>query len=113
MRTGSSSLMGRCSLGCRRHGEIERGSPVDLRLDPYLAAVALDYALADRQADACAGNGATVQSLEHAENLLVILGGDPDAIVLDGDAPKAIVQYRGNVNARRTFAPVLEAVTDQ
>src|SRR5437764_240569 len=58
--------------------EIERGSLVLLRLHPYLTAVAIDNPLADRQANARAGNVPAVQPLEHAENVLMILRSDSD-----------------------------------
>src|SRR4051812_36585838 len=69
-------------------GEAEGGAVARLRLDPDPAAVALDDLAAERQADAGAGVlVAGVQALEHAEDALVVLGRDADAVVGDADLP--------------------------
>ena len=74
--------------------------------------------LADRQADARARKFiAGVKAFKNAENMLVKLRLDPDAIVGDGKSPQtlftAIFQPGGNMNARRVFATILNRVADQ
>src|SRR5439155_10645338 len=96
-----------------RKSVIERGARADFRLDPYLPAVAIDNALTDGETDARTRNSPAVQPLEHAKNLLVILRRDPDAVILHGDTPQAILPFRGYMNERRAIAPVLDAIADQ
>jgi hypothetical protein len=63
---------------------------IQLRFDPDPAAVPVDDTLANGKADTNAGNVFTVQSLEHAENSLVILGSDPEAIVSHRQTPSIL-----------------------
>src|SRR5579883_3349642 len=101
-----SSWTGWCDSGSRacrprlRGGnrEIEGGSFTFMRIDPDLAAVAFHDPLANGKPDACAGNALPMQPLEHAEDLLVISGGDPHAIVFHRDPPQAVLAFRGDMN---------------
>src|SRR4030095_14807564 len=65
----------------RRPGKAERRALTEGGLDPDAAAGALDHLLHDREADAGALDGHVVQPLEHLEDLLVVGGIDPDAVV--------------------------------
>ena len=56
---------------------------------------------------------AGVEPLEQDEHPLAILGGDPDAIIADGERPCAILALGGDVNAQRSFGPKLDGVADQ
>src|SRR5579864_4932865 len=71
----------RAFLSHDRERAIERGASIQLRLDPDPSAAAFYDALADRKTNTGAGNFIPVQALEDAENSLVILRVDADAIV--------------------------------
>src|SRR5690349_1220003 len=69
-----------------REGEAEHGPAAGALVDPDPPAVALDDLAADGEADPRALVGlAVVQALEHLEDVLALVGRDPDAAVGDGD----------------------------
>jgi hypothetical protein len=69
-----------------RYHEIERRSLAGLALDPDPSAMPFDDLLAYRQANGGAGILVPrVKSLEHLEQLVVILRRYADAVVLDGE----------------------------
>jgi hypothetical protein len=66
-----------------RDGEVEGGAVSDGRFDPDFSSVPLNNTLADCQSD----SGATVflvavKSFEYAKDFLLVLGVDPDPVVL-------------------------------
>src|SRR5205085_4428226 len=81
--------------------EDERASFAELRFDADMAAVALDYLLDDRQADAGARVLAlVVQALEHHEDALEVLRLDADAVVLDAELVRRPEVLETDVDAR-------------
>src|ERR1041385_5407624 len=116
---------GSCGSGAgggvgRRHGpdgqrEPERGALAGLGLDADAAAVELDDALADGQADAGAGVlVAAVQALEDLEDAVEVARLDADAVVLDGDAPAARPRLGRDLDAAGPVAGAeLEGVADE
>lgn len=67
-----------------RQPEPEGGADIDLTLGQHLAAMLLDKALDDRQADAGAGKFVhAMQPLEQGEQLILVVLLEAGAIVLD------------------------------
>ena len=66
----------------RRDCESERRASAGVGFYPDAAAVALYYFLAERQADAGAGDFVAVQALEHVEDLPGVFSVHADAVVL-------------------------------
>src|SRR5206468_9421937 len=99
-------------------GEVEHGAAAGAWLEPDAAAVALDDAPAQRQADAAARVlVAGVQPLEHLEHLPGAGAVHADAAVGHGDLPGALVAPGGQLDLgrparrgelRRVGAPVLQ-----
>ncbi len=101
-------------LACLRYGEKEGRTLADLRLDPDATAVPLHDLLAYGQPD----TGARIfilsmQSLEHLEQLVVILRIDADAVVLDRDGPLLIALLRSDLYSRRLWPVELDGVADE
>src|SRR5690349_20801745 len=93
---------------------MECAALVRLGLDPDATAVALDYLLADRKADAGAGILAlVVQPLEHHEDAFKVLRLDADAVVGHHDLALALPVDRRDVDARHRRGAKLERVADQ
>src|SRR2546428_8539147 len=102
------------SLERKWQRKCESAALADLALDPKPAAVQLDEALREREAESGAvfsmrtGGGL----LELLEDLRMILGGDPHARVPDGDADLAIHPMRSHIDSP-TFRRELHRVRQQ
>src|SRR4029077_16420944 len=85
--------------------KIKRASAAELRLHPYPAIVAAHDALAHRKTHPAAGVLLlVVQSFKHLEDSVVILRGDPDAVVRNRETPGITLSLAGDLNegGRRT-----------
>src|SRR5579871_465818 len=94
-------------------GEEECRALPRLRLYPDPAAIALDDALANSQADAGAGILMPVQALEYAENLPGVAGLDSDSVVLHRELPVPVLGSGIDQNLRRLAGSVLQGVAHQ
>ena len=83
----------------------------NLRLNPDPAAIALDYALADRKTNARSRNRFPMKPLEHSEDSLMVLGFDSDPIVRHRKEPVAASFLRRDMNVRRTLSTIFDRVT--
>jgi len=70
-------------------------------------------ALANGQSDTRSGILAAVQPLEHAENIVLVLAGNPLAVVRYTYNPLLTVLSGSDPNMGRFFASVLDGVADQ
>src|SRR3954454_3108862 len=76
----------------RRHGEPEAAAPAGRRFDADLPAAALDEPLADREPQPVAALPAgACRAAEGGEDGLPVGLGDPRTVVVDGDAPVAVL----------------------
>jgi hypothetical protein len=85
--------------------EVKRGTFAGDGRGPDAPAHSFDHALADRKANATAGNIFAVQALERLEYLRVLLI-KAFAVVADGQPPTTAFPRGFNGNARRGFASV-------
>src|SRR5579862_6549261 len=83
------------------------------RFHPDAAAIPLDDALANRQADAGSRVGISMQALENAEDLLGIFRLDPDAVVAHGEQPVYGPAFCSDVNLGWIRTAILDSVANQ
>src|SRR5512137_3150919 len=97
-----------------RNGEAEVCPLPRLGLDPGEPSVALDNALAERQAYAGSKIApAGVQPLKDVEDAVEILRLNPDAIVPDGEKPILLPFLDANMDFWRPFTSELNRVADE
>ena len=98
--------------GREPHREVERAPPADLALQPDLPAHHLDQPGRDRQAQpraAVLAGGRSVRLGEGLEELLLLVGGDADARVADGEVQAdLLLGPRLHIDAKHDLAPLGE-----
>src|ERR1700722_2756082 len=89
-----------------RQSKIECGTSALRRVDPDCPAVALDYLLGDRKANARAGVFLLgVQTLEYEEYLAAVFRRNADAVVAHSKEPVVSARRDRNVDGRALLAP--------
>ena len=90
---------------------MESCSGTGLRFDPYLAAVAFDDALDNRQPDTAAFVATQfMQALEHLENSPGVHNVEPDAVVGYGKLPITTSVQHPYADLWRLLAPKLDRI---
>src|SRR5262249_48499427 len=98
---------------CVANGEIYGRSLPGERVEPDLAAVALDHFLAEGQAETLAGMFVTqMQALEQLEQGCALPRVQADAVVPHGESPGGAVLLRRDVDLRRRVTAELERVVE-
>src|SRR5829696_3726660 len=99
--------------GCRKN-EMHRSASAELGFNPDSATMAFNDFLADGQAYAGARIFfAAMEALENNKNSLEILGGDPDAVIGDGNFPFIAVENCAEMDLRRVLAAELNRITQE
>src|SRR6266536_6164001 len=111
-RSSSSTSNGDERLDPRpREGE-GRALPA-ARLDPHAAAGGVDHLLHHREADARPLDVHVLEPLEDLEDLVVVRGLDPDAVVPDVAFPGVAALAHADLDPRGGLAGVLDRVAQQ
>src|SRR5579862_2665882 len=115
--SSASSSVSRCGadpLAGVREGEVECCSFSRGGVDPDSSAIAFNHALANCESNAGpAVFLVAMKPFEYTKDILLVLRIDPDAVILNREAPRRALIKSMNVNPRRFFGPVLEGVPDQ
>src|SRR6476659_7841592 len=99
--------------GSARQGEAEFRSFPRFRLYPNTSVMPLDDALANGQTHSCAGQLASVQPLENAEDPIGILRVDPNPVVFNADCPLVSSLGRPNRHVRWLTGPIFDGISNQ
>jgi len=94
---------------------MEDGTYFHLRFHPNPPSIVLYYFLTNRQAHANAAvRECAMQAPEHPENVLSVIGGDAESIILNGKDPFGSLMLSSDIDSWRDIGlPVLNSVLNQ